>query len=75
MENFPEKVVSDTESFFSLDFSPECLSELSGHGAVEDEVDHAVDQGHHVHHLPEWSVAVQEELLSQGSRQYTHNTL
>ena len=53
MENFPEKVVSDTESFFTWDFSPECLSELSGHGAVEDEVDHAVHEGHHVHQLQE----------------------
>ena len=26
--------------------------ELLGHGAVEDEVDHAVGEGQHVHHLP-----------------------
>ena len=26
---------------------------MSGHGAVEDEVDHAVHQGHHVHQLQE----------------------
>ena len=44
---------------------PEGESELPGHGAVEDEVQHAVDQGHHVHALPQWSVAVTEELLSQ----------
>ena len=32
---------------------PESNPELSGHGAVEDEVDHAVHQGHHVHQLQE----------------------
>ena len=30
---------------------PEGEPELPGHGAVEDEVDHAVHQGHHVHQL------------------------
>ena len=32
-------------------YLPERESELPGHGAVEDEVDHAVDQSHHVHQL------------------------
>ena len=32
---------------------PECKPELPGHGAVEDEVDHAVHKGHHVHQLQE----------------------
>ena len=68
MENFPEKVVSDTESFFTWDISPECLSELSGHGAVEDEVDHAVDQGHHVHHLTDRCVAIGEKVYSEETR-------
>ena len=43
---------------------PEGESELSGHGAVEDEVDHAVDECHHVHNLSERSVAVEEKLLT-----------
>ena len=32
---------------------PEGEPELPGHGAVEDEVDHAVHKGHHVHQLQE----------------------
>ena len=32
---------------------PECKPELPGHGAVEDEVDHAVHKGHHLHQLQE----------------------
>ena len=32
---------------------PERKPELPGHGAVEDEVDHAVHKGHHVHQLQE----------------------
>ena len=48
---------------------PECESELSRHGAVEDEVDHAVDECHHVHDLAQRSVAVEEELLTKRTRQ------
>ena len=38
--------------------------ELPGHDAVEDEVDHAVDEGQHVHQLPERGVAGDEKLVS-----------
>ena len=31
--------------------------ELSGHQAVQDEVDGAVSEGQHVHDLPQWVVA------------------
>ena len=48
---------------------PECESELSRHGAVENEVDHAVDERHHVHDLSKRSVAVKEELLAKRTRQ------
>ena len=47
----------------------EGLSELSGHGTVEKEVDHAVCEGEHIHQLPERGVAVPEEVVAQKTRQ------
>ena len=54
---------------------PQGGPEVWGHEAVEDEVGCTVDQGHHVHHLPHWVVAVQEELLAQDSWQNAENAL
>ena len=36
--------------------------ELPGHEAVEEEVEGAVEEGHHVHDLAQGDVAVHEEL-------------
>ena len=47
----------------------ECEPELPGHEAVEDEVNHAVSEGQHVHHLPQGGVAGDEELVSQQPRE------
>ena len=41
----------------------ECSSELSRHEAVDDEVDAAVEQGHHVHQVAQRGVALEEEPL------------
>ena len=40
--------------------------ELGGHQAVEDEVDGAVGEDHHVHQLSQWVVARNKELLPQN---------
>ena len=37
--------------------------ELLGHGAVEDEIDRAVGQGQHVHHLPQGGVAGNKKFI------------
>ena len=39
------------------DVGEESGPELSGHQAVQDEVDGAVSEGQHVHDLPQWVVA------------------
>ena len=41
----------------------ECSPELSGHEAVDDEVDAAVEEGHHVHQVAKRGVALEEEPL------------
>ena len=61
--------------FFDTKNLLESNPELPGHGAVEDEVDHAVGEGHHVHHLPQGGVAGDEELVAQHPRQHAQNTL
>ena len=43
----------------------ECSPELSGHEAVDDEVDAAVEERHHVHQVAKWGVALKEEPLSK----------
>ena len=43
----------------------ECSPELSGHEAVDDEVDAAVEECHHVHQVAKWGVALKEEPLSK----------
>ena len=41
----------------------ECSPELSGHEAVDDEVDAAVEERHHVHQVAKRGVALEEEPL------------
>ena len=41
----------------------ECSPELSGHEAVDDEVDAAVEERHHVHQVAKWGVALEDEPL------------
>ena len=41
----------------------ECCPELSGHEAVDDEVDAAVEERHHVHQVAKRCVALEEEPL------------
>ena len=50
-------------------------SELGRQEVLEDEVDCAVGEGHHVHHLPHRVVALYEELLAADCRQHTHYSL
>jgi hypothetical protein len=38
------------------------IPKLAGHQAVEDEVESAVEESHHIHDLPQGDVAVQQEL-------------
>ena len=40
------------------------LLKLRGHDEVEKEISRTVDEGHHVHHLPNRVVALKEELLA-----------
>ena len=44
-----------------------CHPEVRGHEEVEDEVGSAVDEGQHVHHLPDRVVTLKEELLPQDA--------
>ena len=47
--------------------------ELAGHQAVEDEVEGAVDEGHHVHQLSQRCVTVHEELSAKYEKVKTTN--
>ena len=50
-----------------LEQLPEGRAELPAHGAVEDEVDGAVEQRQDVHDLPEQVVAAAEEPVPQDA--------
>ena len=57
------------------DVGEESGPELSGHQAVQDEVDGAVSEGQHVHHLPQGVVAGDEELFTENSGQHPQDAL
>ena len=57
------------------DVGEESGPELCGHQAVQDEVDGAIGEGQHVHDLPQWVVAGDEELFTKNSRQHPQNPL
>ena len=63
------------QAFLNQKYFSECDPELPGHGAVEDEVEHAVGECQHVHHLPQGCVAEHKELIPQQAREATHYPL
>ena len=50
------KKVAPRPAALRSDVGEESGPELSGHQAVQDEVDGAVSEGQHVHNLPQWVV-------------------
>ena len=48
---------------FCVEGDDEGLSELARHDAIEDEVDGRVDEGHGVHEVAQWHVAVVHEVV------------
>jgi hypothetical protein len=48
---------------------------LSGHGAVEDEIDRAVEEGEDIHDLAEAVVAAAEEAVPEECREQAQNAL
>ena len=57
------------------DVGEESGPELSGHQAVQDEVDGAVSEGQHVHDLPQWVVTGHQERLTKYSGEHPQNGL
>ena len=57
------------------DVGEESGPELSGHQAVQDEVDGAVSEGQHVHDLPQGVIAGDQELFTKNGRQHPQNAL
>ena len=49
--------------YLNVTYLLECSPELSGHEAVDDEVDAAVEERHHVHQVAKRCVALKEEPL------------
>ena len=49
--------------YLNVTYLLECSPELSGHEAVDDEVDAAVEERHHVHQVTQRGVALEEESL------------
>ena len=66
-----EGVFKATEMLPDTNNLVESDPELPGHDAVEDEVDHAVDEGQHVHQFPQRGVAGDEKLVSKQPREKT----
>ena len=60
---------------FSVQHLVEGLPELGGHEAVEEEVGGAVDEGQHVHDVPQWVVALPVELHPINGREESQNSL
>ena len=69
------KKVAPGPGALGSDVGEESGPELSGHQAVQDEVDGAVSEGQHVHDLPQWVVAGDKELFTKNSRQHPQNAL
>lgn len=58
-----------------LEEPAEGRAELPGHGAVEDEVDRAVEEGEDVHELAEAVVAAAEEAVAEEGREQAQHAL
>ena len=69
------KIATPGPGGLGSDVGEERRPELCGHQAVQDEVDGAVGEGQHVHDLPQWVVAGDEELFTKNSRQHSQNPL
>ena len=69
------KFLKPAREFLNQKYFSERDPELPGHGAVEDEVEHAVGECQHVHHLPQGCVAEHKELIPQQAREATHYPL
>ena len=57
------------------DVGEESGPELSGHQAVQDEVDGAIGEGQHVHDLPQWVVAGNQKIFTKNSGQHPQDGL
>lgn len=64
------KIATPGPGGLGSDVGEESSPELCRHQAIQDEVDRAVGEGQHVHDLPQWVVAGDEELFTKNGRQH-----